>query len=1038
SIKIKNAPDQGKWIHFATYGYDDRGNLVSVRDAAGHSARFDYDDAHRLTTHTDRAGLAFHFIYDREGRCVESWGDYPGDRDPSLAASVPDKLADGARAAKGVHHCRITYADDYTEAVDSLQVRRFFSNRFGTADKVIDGGFVTSFEHDDNGFMVGRQDAEGAVTRWTRDQRGRVTAMIDALGRETQITRDERGDIAKVVDPAGGVTLSQRDPNGNLKQVVDALETITNYTYDDRGLWVAMVHPNGGKTALERDAHGNPVVLTIPNGQVWRWSYDHLGRPASETDPTGAEERYTYNDRGDRTAVYRRNGNVTRFEYDGEGRPVRVVQPDGHCVEVTWGGLNRLCSRKDPSGGIVTLKYDREGEIVELINERGQVHSFEYDVRRQLVGETTFTGAKRRLSRDGLGRVTRVEDGNGDITDYAYDPVGNIVEKIFADDTAEQFEYDARDYLLSATSAAGEFAFERDRLGRVIRESQTVDGTPHHVDLVRDALGMVVERSTSLGHQAIIRRDAAGTAIETVLDGEIIKHESDGLGRELVRRLARGGTIETDYDKMGRIARKTVLGPSPAAPDTKGQPDWIGPKRDGSIADTAYQYDANEELIGAWDTAQGSVGYEYDPLGQLTAAVPENARGVAFRYDEAGNVASGGEEAVFDQGNQLVKKGNTFFEWDAEGRLTKKTVRDLDGTEHVTRYEWDAAGLLAKVTTPDEKIVAFRYDPFARRVQKRVLQGAVDAAPEPVSDTRFVYCDDQLVHELKRAAQAAGDPVVEERTYAFEDNAWTPLAQRVTTKTGNDEATDVGPWHHYVNDFIGAPLRLVSSAGAIACELERTPWGKAKEKEGAKTTTPFRLPGQYADDETGLSYNRARYFDPDLGRFISFDPLGLLGGTNGFAFRFNPTHWIDPLGEAGMVAPGSNQMQDVPGSFMVNAHGNPQGMQMNGGFTTDPTEIARQIRADPGYTPGTPIILNSCSTGAGSNSIAQQLSNEMGVPVTAPTQTVWNRSDGSTTFENASIQENNPSNPDPGATGEWRTSTPSLWSRVRRFFGGGS
>jgi len=87
-----------RWIHVSRYTYDDAGDLAAAFDAEGHATRFHYDEEHRLTRKTDREGLAFCFVYDRQGRCVEAWGEYPGQADPSLAEDVPAKLADGAKA----------------------------------------------------------------------------------------------------------------------------------------------------------------------------------------------------------------------------------------------------------------------------------------------------------------------------------------------------------------------------------------------------------------------------------------------------------------------------------------------------------------------------------------------------------------------------------------------------------------------------------------------------------------------------------------------------------------------------------------------------------------------------------------------------------------------------------------------------------------------------------------------------------------------------------------------------------------------------
>jgi RHS repeat-associated protein len=161
-----------------------------------------------------------------------------------------------------------------------------------------------------------------------------------------------------------------------------------------------------------------------------------------------------------------------------------------------------------------------------------------------------------------------------------------------------------------------------------------------------------------------------------------------------------------------------------------------------------------------------------------------------------------------------------------------------------------------------------------------------------VSITRFVWDGGALVHELKRTERAEGGPLVEERTYVFEQGRTVPLAHRDTRIEGGKRT--VSPWWHYINDDTGAPMLLVAPDGRIGCELHRAPWGAAVIAPGALTTTPFRFRGQYADEETGLCYNRHRYYDPEIGRYISADPIGLEGGVNAFAYAGNcPTSAVD-------------------------------------------------------------------------------------------------------------------------------------------------
>ncbi|MFO0760721.1 MAG: RHS repeat-associated core domain-containing protein [Byssovorax sp.] len=867
AIEAQNAVSQGQWVAFATYAYDDRGRLVSVTDADGHVAQYAYDEAHRLTADTDRTRLCFHFRYDRQGRCVESWGDYPGRRDPSLADDLPKMLGDGETKAKGIHHCRFDYMPGYyTEVADSTQVRRFFGNKHGTLDKRVEGSAITEATYREDGHILSRTGPNGGVTSFERDVRGRLLARKDPLGRVTRFEREGNGLPVKVTDPAGGVTQIERDPRGNAVMVVDALGGVTTYRVDERGLVTEEVSPTGARTAYAYDAHGNLVTATLPNGGIYRFVHDALGRLLSRVDPLGGETRYVHSARGDLVSVRDAAGQVTRYSYDGEGHLTQVIDPKGQITRLTWGGYHKLCAREDANGHEVKLRYNLEGELVEVHNEEGEVHRLSYSASGLLTGETTFDGRELRYRYDEGGQVTRFQNGLGEHVDLGYDLAGQLVKRTLTDDGSEEFAYDLLGNLIEAKGPAGQFSFARDALGRVVREAQIVGGSACWTEVGYDPAGQRVSRKTSLGHTEVIRRDALGSRTRTALDGaHLVDHQVDMLGRETGRALPGGGWMQHGYDALGRVERRRA---GMAA---------------GTAVDTAYRYDEAGELVESWDKTRGKTRYAYDPIGQLLSMVPEKAQAELFRYDPRGNLHEAGEGAearVYGKGNRLLRKGDTEYLWDKDGRLREKRTRKPGSEgEEIWRYAWDGAGLLREVTGPEGLKVAFKYDPFARRVSKQVLRDRVE-----VSQTRFVWDGDVLVHEIERRADAAGDPVVSIKTYCFEDDGFAPVAHR----EGEE-------WFHYVNDPIGTPERLVDGRGEVAGELARKAWGETEERGRARTAIRFQ--GQYEDRETGLSYNRRRYYDPALGRFLSTDPLGIAGTLNAYYYVKNPLGWIDPFGE---------------------------------------------------------------------------------------------------------------------------------------------
>ena len=905
SIEVKNAVAQGQWVAFGTYTYDERGDLTTATDADGLTARYAYDEEHRLTCDTDRIGLAFHFIYDREGRCTQSWGDYPGKRDPSLAEGLPKVLGDHETRAKGIHHCRFDYGPGgYSEVADSTQVRRFFGNEHGTLDKSDEGGGITTATYRDDGHILSSTGPMGATTLFERDVRGRLVKVTDPLGRVTAVERDANGLPIVITDAAGGVTRIERDARGNALMLTDALGAVTTWRYDARGLVTEQVSPSGARTAYAYDAQWNVIAATLANGAVFRFTYDALGRRLSRTDPLGATTTYAYSARGDLIALRDAAGGVTRYTYDGEGHLTRVVDPKGQGTELTWGGYHKLCERKDANGNVVRLRYNLEGELLEVHNERGEVHRLAYTTDGRLKGETTFDGRQLWYRSDLAGQVVWIQNGALQITDIQYDLAGQVVKRELCDDAVEEYAYDDLGALIKAKGPGGEFRFERDALSRVVREAQVVQGKEHWTEVVYDAAGERIGRKTSLGHTEAVTRGMLGERARTVLDGaDRVEHQADALGRETARALPGGGWLQSQLDGMGRVVRRRAGGAAVETWGRAGEPEWLGARPEKVTVDVAYRYDEAGELAESVDKARGRTQYAYDPVGQLLSMVPEKARAELFRYDGAGNLHESGEgagERVYGPGNRLLRQGDTEYLWDWDGRLAEKRRRaGASGKEEVWRYSWNGAGLLKQVDGPDRVRVEFGYDPFARRVWKKVTRaGETRFDWVAVSATRFVWDGDVLVHEIEQRAREGGDPVVEERTYWFEDGGFAPVAhrERRTEDVAGEGAG--GGWFHYVNDPIGTPERLLGGDGSVACELRRTAWGVTEEEPGGRASTRIRFQGQYEDEETGLCYNRLRYYEARNGRYISADPASLFGGTNGWAYTTNPHRWVDPFGLA--------------------------------------------------------------------------------------------------------------------------------------------
>ncbi|MCL7423477.1 MAG: polymorphic toxin type 47 domain-containing protein, partial [Methylobacter sp.] len=240
-----------------------------------------------------------------------------------------------------------------------------------------------------------------------------------------------------------------------------------------------------------------------------------------------------------------------------------------------------------------------------------------------------------------------------------------------------------------------------------------------------------------------------------------------------------------------------------------------------------------------------------------------------FVHDPAGNLIGMNEDGGGQvKGDRLVLLGDRHFRYDAAGNLTEE--RRGKAGRLTTRYAYDSDNRLVRAETPDG-VSQYRYDPLGRRIAKVTPEG----------ETRFVYDGARLLQETW--AERC-------RTYLFEPGGFRPLA---CIDQAGGAASQV---YYYHLDHLGTPRELTDTTGKIVWSARYRAYGSLALADVADIDNPLRFQGQYFDAETGLHYNLNRYYDPQAGRFINQDPIGLAGGVNLFQYAVNPVNWIDPLG----------------------------------------------------------------------------------------------------------------------------------------------
>jgi RHS repeat-associated protein len=835
---------------YSTYEYDSEGDLTAVRDALESSYTFAYEStqgARRMVRHTDRNNLSFQYKYDDSARVVRAWGDH------------------------GLYSYKFEYLDAVNERriTDSLgNVSLVKLDERGLPLSEIDAlGGMTLYEYDDAGRTIGVTNPDGHRAGFTYDERGNLLATARADGTSVATRFDALDKPIAITDPNGNVWLQEWDARGQLVRQTTPLGHHTRYTYDEHGQLTQVTDPRDGHTQLGYDAYGNLTRLTDAVGNRTRLGYDVFGNITGRLDALERTTHYAYDAKGRLTETHAPSGATIRVGYDGEDNLTRYVDANGAQTRFEYFGQGQVAKRIDADGTEVEYLYDTEERLIGVRNQRGERCILKRDALGRVVEEVDYWGQASRYEYTLAGRIQRTTDPLGRSVAITTDPLGRILAKLSPDPAGgaapfeEKFACDANGNLLTATNPHVPVARKYDAENRLLEEKQ---GEFSSIANRYDESGNRIERSTtlnaggnSLAHRVEYTYDAANRLASIAIDGATpVSIERDVLGRVLVEQLSPDLRREIEYSTDGGITRQRVR-----------------TKRD-SIVDVAYSYDVIGNLIGRSDAAFGAEKYVYDPLERIVEHVDPHGVVARHVHDAAGawletrifadETTPGGSAREWSREGQL---GDALFRFDRAGRLTHR--RDDRGD---VALSWDANDRLIESRTQDIA-TQYRYDALGRRVAKRT----------GTSTTLFAWDRDALAAEATLTDERLSD--AREFVYRAGDEEFEPFAL-ITTESVL----------FYQNEPNGAPTRLIDARGAIAWAASFSPWQEKARVGAAKVDNPLRLQGQYFDTETGLHYNRHRYFDPRIAQFVSRDPIGLAGGDNPEAFAPNPLHWVDPLG----------------------------------------------------------------------------------------------------------------------------------------------
>ena len=767
-----------------------------------------------------------------------------------------------------------------------------------------------------------------------------------------------QGNLIEERDPLGHKSAYGYDDAGRLTQVTDAKGGVKKLAYNRQGQLTRYTDCSGRSTQWEYDERGRLIKSTDAQGNSSHYRYTALsGHTLDRANQPGQPGNHP----GQLEAVIHADKSQERFCHDAEGRLLHYTDAleRGTQWRYTAGGL--IHERIDAAGQRLGYRWDKLGRLVQLRNENASSYEFKYDPVGRLLQETGFDGQTTQyIYAQDTGVLQAIEEGERR-TELKFDPMGRLVQRKARVGEVEQIEsygYYPGGQIGQAQNENARLQWFYDAAGNLVREHHVYQGEHfarkktavwHHR---YDELNQRIGSTRPDGHKLEWLTYGAGHIHGLVLDGiEALNFERDELHREIYRGQGNALVQHQKYDPVGRLLEQQVQGAGPQRAMDLNQAYQKAHESLGAPAAIArrYRYDKAGQLEHIEDSRRGRLQYRYDPVGRLLQAHSSLGAEI-FAFDPAGNIVTPGPApgaaprqahqlpAVLD--NLLKEYAGTTYSHDERGNLVRRVSNGQAST-----FEWDGFNRLIRAHTPAGQ-TSFAYDPLGRRIAKRSEREAV----------LFGWDGDTLAFESRTVRGGPQGQTQEQgqgRTvhYIHEPGAFVPLVQVRTEQAmeladspdvqalrqancgiydarldplwnGELDDRESQPFRkeqiaYYQCDHLGTPQELTDHEGHVAWAAQYKAWGHAKEaiSEAARKaglSNPIRFQGQYLDEETGLHYNRYRYYDPHSGRFISRDPIGLAGGVHLHQYAPNPLQWVDPLGLVKLTHSKANNSWQTP------------------------------------------------------------------------------------------------------------------------------
>jgi RHS repeat-associated protein len=861
-----------------TMTYNACGQPASYTDCSGKTTRWLYDWQGRPAEISDAMGHRFSHEWDLLGRLAKTHRpdgtvlEYlRGDSDRIQAVTVGSALASAPEAAKST---TFTYAYDlWGRTVRQAQAGQGFTSRYDLA------GRLTELINENS-----------AVMRFSYDDRDRLVQEVGFDGRCQTYCYDAAGQLIGTTDS------SSSDP------AVAAVNELvhTRYYYDTAGHAVGRLAAKRSQAQAQLEINqfsfdGNRLTAgqswsmesaSSEQADLWLRLQTHqfqalLGRsPDPEIAALAAQLQTDLLQAGSRVELQR----------DGQGRVTGETQilfsagdgakpGDEPAVEFE----HRIAHRLNALGQRESSHLNGLGQLDWLTYGTGHVHgllfdsaplvSFERDGLHQEVKRTLHLA---QAGSDAIG-APPVQHSR------RLDALGRPVE--------QQWQGMGVGDLSGAHGALSLRKYSYDALGQLASLQTPAQATRYRYDAQQRLVGLEQTDATGVRNQAWWL-DAAGNRLPGRPHAPVPSpHGPAGLDGSWSNQVKRN-LVDQEFNVLGRQDGAPAGEEAPA-----DAVSWTGNRVECSVdaqgGATRYRHDVHGNRIWAAGVGGDPLFMRYDALHQLKQAWRVDAGGqrqatTSYRYDAFGRRLS---KSHRPEGRQPVR--TTYFGWDGDCLVHTEDTRDI----HHTVYE--PGGFVPMLQLHRRKgalgaaraLSALSCDSAGedRSSDGAAIFGASD-------DAHLAMVEDALADAMKDSSPWSQESLGPTMASLVADS----LAQVQRVQRGSESEHPI-TIRHYLCDHLGTPLALVDANGRNTGEVtwagSHGAWGDLQDEYNPQGIEQhIRFQGQQFDRETGLHYNRFRYYDPAVGAYTSRDPIGLAGGLNNFIYPSSPTTSVDPMG----------------------------------------------------------------------------------------------------------------------------------------------